>query len=173
MTKPKTSQEIIDYIRRLLSADPENLNTEEKKEREFLVHREQSFSSQLDRLEPKFEPGTPLFECYQKFKRKIQYADYYGLPITLNQWSLSRELGDPNIEKDRINGYRISTVWLGLNHGWGDCLQIFETMIFEDTENGDCAFDTYQERYSTLEEAREGHQRACKFVREKTECKKP
>jgi hypothetical protein len=51
----------------------------------------------------------------------------------------------------------VSTVWLGLDHGFGytDRPLIFETMIF----GGD--YDGGEWRYSTLDEALEGHQRAC------------
>lgn len=43
----------------------------------------------------------------------------------------------------------VSTVWLGLDHGFGGELQIFETMDFPGQE--------IQERYATLEEAAAGH----------------
>lgn len=56
------------------------------------------------------------------------------------------------------DGKWVSTVWLGLDHtfsGEGPPL-IFETMVFP--SKGDFS-ETYCERYSTLEEARAGHER--------------
>lgn len=53
-------------------------------------------------------------------------------------------------------GARVSTVWLGLDHGFGNAKPlIFETMVFD--RHG---HDVYQARYSTEEEARIGHERA-------------
>lgn len=53
-------------------------------------------------------------------------------------------------------GTEVSTVWLGLDHGFGyGPPLIFETMIF----GGEHDNDTW--RYATLDEALEGHQRAC------------
>lgn len=56
------------------------------------------------------------------------------------------------------NGYRVSTVWLGLdhNHGWpseGDKPLIFETMVF--LHEGYAEQD--MQRYSTEKEAVAGH----------------
>lgn len=51
-------------------------------------------------------------------------------------------------------GARVSTVWLGLDHQFGDGPPlIFETMVFpaESSMDLDC------ERYSTEEEAKAGH----------------
>ncbi len=53
-------------------------------------------------------------------------------------------------------GIRISTVWLGLDHGWGDRRLIFETMVFTPYEGWD---DT--DRYGSLAEARWGHACFC------------
>ena len=51
---------------------------------------------------------------------------------------------------------RVSTVFLGLDHSYGDGPPLlFETMIFGGPH------DEYQERYSTWDEAEEGHKRAC------------
>lgn len=47
----------------------------------------------------------------------------------------------------------VSTVWLGLNHGFGDSPPlIFETMVF-----GDDSLDLSCGRYSTEDEAKKGH----------------
>jgi hypothetical protein len=55
----------------------------------------------------------------------------------------------------------VSTVWLGLDHGWGDGPPvIFETMVFK-TEGADNINwdEDICERYSTEEEALAGHER--------------
>jgi hypothetical protein len=68
--------------------------------------------------------------------------------------------------KTEINGYVVSTVDLGLDHsfGIGDPLY-YETMIFK--KNGDSIDfrDLYCKRYSTEDEAREGHQKAIEYVK--------
>jgi hypothetical protein len=46
----------------------------------------------------------------------------------------------------------VSTVLLGMNHGFGGVPLIFETMVFSASGNGD-----FCQRYSTLQEARQGH----------------
>ena len=52
------------------------------------------------------------------------------------------------------NGFRVSTVWLGMDHGFGgDKPLIFETMVFGDGADDD------MERYSTKAEALAGHER--------------
>lgn len=52
----------------------------------------------------------------------------------------------------------VSTVFLGVNHGFSYGKPLwFETMIYNETDG---AFDDFQERYATLDEARRGHDRA-------------
>ena len=60
------------------------------------------------------------------------------------------------IRKRRRDGKMfVSTVFLGIDHGWGDegAPLLYETMIF-----GGPRDQGYQERYSTLEEALAGHE---------------
>lgn len=68
-----------------------------------------------------------------------------------------------HIGEDCVNNMRISTVWLGLDHQWvdGESPLLFETMIFKDNN-----FDSdYLERYSTYEQALEGHKKAVEWVK--------
>jgi len=66
-----------------------------------------------------------------------------------------------SVAKTMVGKTRISTVFLGLDHGWGEGPPVlFETMIFGGPEDG------YQERYCTWDEAKEGHRKAVKLVRE-------
>jgi hypothetical protein len=86
----------------------------------------------------------------------LRFYDFDGRRITPVEWGLmfSRPRRVAYLDRD---GVEVSTVWLGLDHGFGytDRPLIFETMIF----GGD--YDEEQWRYATLDEALEGHQRAC------------
>lgn len=68
------------------------------------------------------------------------------------------------IEQTVLGPYFVSTVWLGLDHGWGRTEKpvIFETMVFLDDEVKDTETvgvrDMTCVRYSTEEEARQGHE---------------
>jgi hypothetical protein len=71
----------------------------------------------------------------------------------VNQWSESFN-NDRKVRHDVLDDISISTVFLGIDHSHGGSVPIlFETMVF----GGE--FDQYQERYSTIEEAIEGHQK--------------
>jgi len=55
----------------------------------------------------------------------------------------------------------VSTVFLGLDHNWGDGPPlIFETMVF-----GDTTHDQYQRRYSTESQALDGHAETVALLR--------
>lgn len=57
------------------------------------------------------------------------------------------------------DGVQVSTVFLGMDHNYmGGKPILFETMIFGGEH------DEYQERYSTWEEAEEGHDKAITLV---------
>jgi hypothetical protein len=67
-----------------------------------------------------------------------------------------------NLKEDTVNGKWISTIWLGIDHNYlGGLPLIFETMVFND---GDLHLDEYCDRYSTWDEAIEGHQKAIQWV---------
>lgn len=89
------------------------------------------------------------------------FYDYDG--NVLSDVQAAKRLGDPNyqiVESTKFDEWdgdydqpvHVSTVWLGLDHGHdgGDPV-IFETMIFEGR------FDGFCQRYSTYQEAVEGH----------------
>ena len=60
--------------------------------------------------------------------------------------------------KDVVCGVMISTIFLGIDHNFGDGPPIiFETMVF-----GGVAPNSEQERYSTYDEAMAGHKRYVK-----------
>lgn len=73
------------------------------------------------------------------------------------------------VKQDKLDdGTFISTVFLGMDHGWWDERKnhnykpvLFETMIF----GGE--YDQYQERYTTYQKALEGHEQAIKLAKQK------
>ena len=66
------------------------------------------------------------------------------------------------VEHTEFNGYLISTVFLGLNHQYGNGPPfVFETMIF-DQDSDRPAMDHYMDRYTTWVQACEGHWNAVK-----------
>ena len=74
--------------------------------------------------------------------------------------ALDRKMGDPAYKRvalDNVKGFRISTVWLALDHAWiaDNKPEIFETMVFN--EDGE---EQYMERYSTEALSLEGHKKA-------------
>ena len=89
------------------------------------------------------------------------YYDRAGTPITRDDWM--RSMGDLParvVAKTTIGASEVSTVWLGLDHGFGDGPPlIFETLVF----GGVLADEMY--RYSTEEQALKGHAEMCARVR--------
>lgn len=89
-------------------------------------------------------------------------SDYYILlgktqvPVECIEWAKWFEKADRTVANTEKNDVRVSTVFLGLDHSFGDGPPlIFETMIFDGEHDG------YQQRYSTWEDAEEGHKEAC------------
>ena len=79
---------------------------------------------------------------------------YKKVEEDLIKWSRWFEKGENLIKKTEISEHIcVSTVFLGMGSIPYDKL-LFETMIFGGEH------DEYQERYATLEEAKEGHNRA-------------
>lgn len=77
------------------------------------------------------------------------------------QWAVQFEdSAKRRVAQDEVNGARVSTVFLGLNHQFGDGPPLlFETMIFGGWH------DQYQDRYATWDEAEIGHAQALRMVR--------
>lgn len=108
----------------------------------------------------------------------IQHYGFDGQPVTEDEWHRLWEVkhsarrGDPEsspdtdpsrIGSDHVGGLWVSTVWLGLDHSFGEGPPlVFETMVFSDGTSNDlfCA------RYSTPAEAKEGHDRVVSWLRE-------
>lgn len=88
------------------------------------------------------------------------------VPSSMEEWSTMIEGRLPtnyiHVGDDTVNGFRVSTVFIGLWHGLHDIKLtpvVFETMVFDD------ATDIYVDRYTTWDEALEGHQRAIEWVK--------
>ena len=105
------------------------------------------------------------------------YFDKAGNPITIEQWGELRETDvEPDgsygprsylrVGEDEVGEARVSTVWLGMDHGFGYKPDgrdyrpvIFETMIFGGK------YDDYMMRYCTEAEAIKGHAEAVADLR--------
>lgn len=108
----------------------------------------------------------PILVIENPYSSHGLYFDWDGSEIKLWEWVFKTEFMKKHVAKDTIDGRFISTVWLGLNHGWDGAILIFETMIFftAETEEG-FPNEDYQDRYSTYEAALEGHKKACEWVK--------
>lgn len=75
-------------------------------------------------------------------------------------WAKFMQRGTVVVNHTQLEGVSISTVFLGLDHSFGRTERpiLFETMIFGGVH------DEYQDRYSTWNEAVEGHIKASKLV---------
>lgn len=83
--------------------------------------------------------------------------------VDLMTWARWFEKAERRVAHDEVAGARISTVFLGLNHEYGDGPPLlFETMVFGGKH------DEFQERCTTWEQAEEMHARACRMVADKS-----
>lgn len=94
----------------------------------------------------------------------LHHYDLFGQPISFERWcELFEDFDGRRVAYTELGGYRVSTVWLGLDHrflGEGPPL-IFETMVFgpDGAEDLDC------HRYATKEEAQAGHDELVTLIR--------
>lgn len=82
-----------------------------------------------------------------------EYYDRQGNPMSMVAWTFATR--GRVAETTLPNGRWVSTIWLGINHQYGDGPPlIFETMVFPSKDNmGELECD----RYSTEAEALAGH----------------
>lgn len=90
------------------------------------------------------------------------------VPSSLHEWATVNEArheqatqgDDPwRVKRETVGEFDISTVFLGLDHSWGDGPPLlFETMIFGGEHDG------YQDRCSTWAEAEAMHAKAVEHV---------
>lgn len=81
---------------------------------------------------------------------------FYG---DLLEWAVAFEKMDRRVAQTSINGANVSTVFLGLNHGFGGEPLWFETMVFGGLLDGEA------DRYATWDEAERGHAQMVERVR--------
>src|SRR5205814_2375881 len=80
-------------------------------------------------------------------RRLMDYFDRNGEPIDAQDWgNRGADNNYRRVAEDYVDSYRVSTVWLGLDHGSGQGPpRIFETMVFGEDKPG---WDLYCKRYS-------------------------
>ena len=78
----------------------------------------------------------------------------------VEEWGGQFETMVRHVGDDMIDGHHVSTVWLGLDHNhFGGRPLLFETMVFKARGQ-----DIYMRRYTTWEQAVEGHKKAVQWV---------
>lgn len=92
-------------------------------------------------------------------------VDYYsrdGSPMTVTEWAARYEDAESKrVALTKVGDVEVSTVWLGLNHNYGEGPPlIFETIVFG-------GHDEVCERYATEEEALAGHARVVAELEER------
>lgn len=99
--------------------------------------------------------------------QKYILRDGEVVPVDLITWAKwfesapERRIKRDTIKRDGVT-YAVSTVFLGLDHGFdSEHPLLFETMVFAGSDHA----DLYCDRYETMEQARAGHDMACKQVR--------
>ena len=85
-----------------------------------------------------------------------EFKDKLGKVINLQEFGkLFEDKEYRRVGSTRLwNGDWVSTVWLGINHGFGTGPELwFETMVFDFKRN-----EKYQTRYTTLHQSEQGHE---------------
>jgi hypothetical protein len=138
-----------------MAANPKPLRTLEKRHFRNRV-RQKNFKKSIG------QSGFGSREHYVLYKRKVFTVDFRTWAIWFEVYSRNRGRVIKSTQVDRDPPIRVSTVFLGIDHGFnfsGDRPPIlFETMIFGGEHN------QYMDRYPTYEEALAGHQRACELA---------
>lgn len=84
-------------------------------------------------------------------------------PVDLMTWArwMEGHLNGRHVGNDLIGDVRVSTVFLGLDHSFGEGPPLlFETMVFGGEHDG------WQDRYTTWEQALAGHSSVLSAIRE-------
>ncbi|MDO8628454.1 MAG: hypothetical protein Q7R56_01740 [Nanoarchaeota archaeon] len=91
----------------------------------------------------------PMF--YYLTKNKLVKAT-----TDIKKWNKAMSSMGRKVKQENIKKYHISTVFLGLDHGFGGKPTFFETMIFGTGESNPCR------RYTTWKQAEKGHKQWAK-----------
>ncbi len=107
-------------------------------------------------------PDEPTFGDPDNVTGKYILVDRVPVPCPdLMKWGRFMEEADRHVAVTMVDGIRVSTVFLGLDHGWCDGPPVlFETMIFGGEHDQD-----YQERCCTWAEAEAMHKKAVKAAK--------
>lgn len=115
------------------------------------------------------KPIKPKFWMFNKETHEITGTD------DVLEWGKYMNIeGARIVQQDTVNGYLVSTVFLGLDHSFDFGVPVlFETMIFDEVyinDKGESVEERrelhdYQERYHTYEEAVEGHKKALELAK--------
>jgi hypothetical protein len=133
--------------------------------------------AELDPILRQFAALDPILGKFPALGLGILNDKHEIVPVqSFLEWGVFHE----QIEKRRvaettINGFWVSTVFLGINHGFGiGSPQWFETMVFREKENPpppeldgkiEVWFRYRQWRYATWAEAVEGHEMVVETIR--------
>ncbi len=85
------------------------------------------------------------------------------IPCTnIFEWGRMFESKDRIVAQEHVGNAFVSTVFLGLDHGWGPNSEglVFETMVFDSPDG-----DERTERYRTWGEAEAGHKRIVEEIK--------
>lgn len=93
----------------------------------------------------------------------LEHYDPWGRPCSLGAWAMWFESrgAERFLKQTRLpNGYFVSTIWLGIDHGFGRGPPIiFESMVFQSPKSEHSLGPMRdQRRYATRREALEGHE---------------
>jgi hypothetical protein len=120
-------------------------------------------------------------EFYRKPQWYVLDTNHEPVAVTdLAEWARFFENAEARrVAGTRLNGLYVSTVFLGLDHGWRQGRPIlFETMIFRDEKNPanpepaisleqiEAWREGYQTRYASWAEAEAGHAMVVTMIRE-------
>lgn len=83
------------------------------------------------------------------------------------------ERDEHRVAEDFVEGYRVSTVFLGFDHGWmhfssslSSSPVLWETMVFAEDEAEDgLGWEGYRDRYTSEVDAKEGHERVVALIK--------
>ena len=90
--------------------------------------------------------------------------DNKPVPSTLSEWGAMMNRTDRVLAKTTVGNQEVSTVFLGMDHGFGEGRDpvLWETMVFSlnkhsGSHSGFVGAEEYQERYTSYEAAARGH----------------
>jgi hypothetical protein len=92
------------------------------------------------------------------------------VPVDMMTWAMwfENHRQDRIVKQENVAQFWVSTVFLGLDHNWGDGPPLlFETMVFDRGDNAENRnLDCWMERTSTWELALEAHERGDIWAKE-------